>query len=131
MAKTFVYKARDRSGQVLTGNIIAESEAAVAAYIRDKGYFVTQIKVQKQASSLRALVNSLKRVTIKDLAVFCRQFSIMVDAGLSLVACLNILIDQTYNPKLKVTVQDIYKKVQEGETLSRAMRTIRTYYPKL
>ena len=131
MAKTYIYKARDRTGQVLSGNIIAESEAAVAAYIRDKGYFVTQIKVQKASSSLRELLYSLQRVSIKDLAVFCRQFSTMVDAGLSLVVCLSILIDQTYNPKLKAALQVIYKKVQEGETLSKAMEEHPKIFPSM
>lgn len=129
MAKTYTYKARDRLGQVLSGNILAENESAVAAYIRDKGYFVTQIKVQKAESSIRTVLQSLKRVSAKDLAVFCRQFSTMVDAGISLLACLNILIDQTYNRNLKAALRVIYKKVQEGETLSKVMAEYPNIFP--
>lgn len=131
MAKTYSYRARDRSGKVLSGNIMAESEAAVAAYIRDKGYFVTQIKVQKSATSLRSLLTSIKRVSIKDLAVLCRQFATMIDAGLSLLVCLSILIDQTYNSKLKAALQIIYKRVQEGQTLSKAMNEYPTIFPDI
>lgn len=131
MAKTYSYKARAYTGQLLSGTITAESEAAVAAYIRDKGYFVTQIKVQKSANSFRALLTSLQRVSSKELAVFCRLFSTMVDAGLSLVICLSILIEQTYNPKLKAALQVIYKKVQEGEPLSKAMNEYPAVFPEI
>lgn len=131
MIKTYIYKARDRTGQMLTGSIMAESEAAVAAYIRDKGCFVTQIKVQKSESSIRAILDKLQMVSIKDLAVFCRQFSTMVDAGLSLLACLSIVIDQTYNPKLKAALKVIYKKVQAGETLSKAMAGYANIFPDI
>jgi len=131
VAKTYSYKARAYTGQLLSGTITAESEAAVAAYIRDKGYFVTQIKVQKSANSFRALLTSLQRVSSKELAVFCRLFSTMVDAGLSLVICLSILIEQTYNPKLKAALQVIYKKVQEGEPLSKAMNEYPAVFPEI
>lgn len=131
MAKTFTYKAKDRTGQVMTGTILAENEAAVAAYIRDKGYYVTQIKEQRQQSSLAEHLQFFSRVSVKDLAVFCRQFATMVDAGMSMIACLNILIEQTYNPKLKRALQDVYKKVQEGETLSRTMADHDHVFPKL
>ncbi|CVK17808.1 type II secretion system F family protein [Sporomusa sphaeroides] len=131
MIKTYSYKAKARTGQVLTGSIMAENEAAVAAYIRDKGYFVTQIKVQKSASTIGAMLDKLQLVSIKDLAVFCRQFSTMVDAGLSLLACLSIMIEQTYNPKLKAALKIIYKKVQAGETLSRAMAGHAIIFPDI
>ena len=131
MTKTYSYKARDYTGQLLSGTITAESEAAVAAYIRDKGYFVTQIKVQKSANSFRTLLTSLQRVSSKELAVFCRLFSTMVDAGLSLVTCLSILIEQTYNRKLKAALQVIYKKVQEGESLSKAMNEYPAVFPEI
>lgn len=131
MAKTFLYQAKDRSGQLLTGTILAENENAVAAYIRGKGYFVTNIKRKNEASSLSGIINSLRRITSKDLAIFCRQFSTMVDAGLSLIACLNILIEQTYNPRLKLALQDLYRKVQEGESLSKSMQDHPRIFPSL
>lgn len=121
MAKTFVYKAKDPSGQILTGNILADNENAVAIHIREKGYFVTQIKEQGGSNSLSAFIDSLQSVNLKDIAIFCRLFSTMIDAGLSLVAAINILIEQTENPRLKSALQDVYKKIKEGQTLSRAL----------
>lgn len=131
MSTTFTYKAKDRTGQLLTGSILADSEAAVASNIREKGYFVTQIKKKSSTNSVERLLESLHRVGIKDLAVVCRQFSTMVDAGLSLVACLNILIEQCSNPRLKAALQDVYKKVKEGETLSRALSDHANIFPAI
>lgn len=131
MAKTFAYKAKDRTGQLMDGTILAENEAAVASFIRGKGYYVTQIKETQQHRTLASVVNCFSRVALKDLAIFCRQFATMVDAGLSLIVCLNILIEQTYNHKLKVALQDIHKKVQEGETLSHAMSVHSNVFPDM
>lgn len=131
MAATFTYKAKDRTGQLLTGSILADSEAAVAAYIREKGYFVMQIKKKSSTDSFESVLENLHRVGIKDLAVICRQFSTMVDAGLSLVACLNILIEQSSNPRIKSALQDVYKKVKEGETLSRALGAHPNIFPAI
>lgn len=121
MARTYSYKARDRNGQLLSGNIIAETEAAVAAYIRNKGYFVTQIKVNDSRWKLRAWLDSLQRISSRELAVFCRQFAAMLDAGIALLSCLKILVDQAQSPKLKAALITMHKKIQEGEMLSRAM----------
>ncbi|MDR3559853.1 MAG: type II secretion system F family protein [Negativicutes bacterium] len=121
MARTFAYKAKDFSGQLLTGSLVADSEAAVAAYIRGQGYFVTQIKEARQSFFLKEIKTHFQTVKLKDLAIFCRQFATMMDAGLSLIVCLNILLEQTTSPRLKATLRDVNLKVQEGETLSRAM----------
>ncbi|MPM57762.1 Type II secretion system protein F [bioreactor metagenome] len=131
VAKTFVYQAKDRTGQLLTGTILADSESAVAAYVRNKGCFVTQIKQEKEAFSLITIRNKLTRIKTNDLAVFCRQFATMVDAGLSLLNCLNILIEQTYNPTLKTALSQVYKKVQEGNTLSSALSDHPKVFPSL
>ena len=131
MAKTFLYKAKDRTGHIMDGTILADNQAAVAAYIRDKGYFVTMIKEQKKQASVAAFLQGLSPVNTKDLSIFCRQFATMVDAGLSMIACLNILIEQTYNPTLKKALQDVHKKVQEGETLSMAMQDHSSVFPVL
>lgn len=131
MAKSFAYKAKDRSGQLLAGTLVADNEAAVAAYIRNKGYFVTQIKPAGESAAWRGLADLFRPVGAKDLAVFCRQFATMVDAGLSLVVSLGVLADQTASPRLKEAVKDILLKVQEGETLSRAMQAHPGVFPDM
>ncbi|WP_371371400.1 type II secretion system F family protein [Sporomusa aerivorans] len=131
MAKFYRYKARDRNGQLLSGEIIAETEAGVAAYIRDKGYFVTQIKAKSHLGSIQSWLYVLQPVTTRDLAGFCRQFAAMVDAGLTLLVCLNVLIEQTHNAKLKAALRTVFKKVQEGEMLSQAMCRHARIFPEV
>lgn len=131
MARMFAYRAKDHTGQVFSGSIFADNEAAVAAYVRDQGCFVTQIKEANRKTSLKTLINGLQPVTPKDLAVFCRQFSTMVDAGLSLVVCLNILAEQSSNVQIKEAVRDISRKVQEGDTLSQAMKEQPHVFPDM
>lgn len=120
MAKTFAYKARDRAGRLVAGTIVAENEAAVAASIRAKGYYVARIKEQRLLLNLKTLA-LVSRVSSKDLAVFCRQFATMLDAGLAMAACLSILVDQTANRRLQTAIQEIQHKVQAGESLHQAM----------
>lgn len=131
MAKTFVYKAKDRTGQPLAGTIVAESEAAVAAFVRDKGYYITLIKEQRPKNSLSISLNSLKAVKTKDLAILCWQFATMINAGMSLITALNTMIEQTDHPKLKAALSDILQKVQEGEGLSQAMTDHPNIFPTL
>ncbi len=131
MAKTFSYKARDIQGQRLSGNIVADSQSAVAAFIRDKGWFVTQIKEQQRLRDLNIDLRNFKSVGVKDLAIFCRLFATLSGAGVSFVKCLAVLQEQTEHPRLKQAVNDIYKRVREGETLAKAMRNHSKIFPEL
>lgn len=130
MAKTFVYRAKDRTGQLIEGTLVADSQMTVANFVRNQGYYVTQVKEQGFQFNLEALM-ALGPVKIKDLAVFCRQFATMMDAGLSMIACLNILIDQTYNPRLKKSLKEVCKKVQEGQSLSKSMEEETGVFPTI
>jgi type IV pilus assembly protein PilC len=131
MTKTFAYKARDSLGQAVVGSIMAENETAAAAFIRDKGYYVTKIKVENQAPTWFKSVPGVQSVSLKDLALFCRQFATMIDAGLALVACLKILIDQADNRRLKAAIKEIQRRVQEGESLHRTMADQPSIFPQV
>ena len=131
MAKTFAYRAKDYNGLVMTGSILAENENAVAIHIREKGYFITQIKEQGGVSSLRTFIDNLKSISLKEISIVCRLFSTMIDAGLPLISCLDVLIEQTDNPRMKKALQDVYKKVKEGETLSRSLGDHPRIFPDL
>lgn len=131
MAKTFAYKAKDRNGEVLMGSILAENESAVAIHIREKGYFITQIREESGASLFSAFIDNLRSISLKEISIVCRLFATMIDAGLPLVSSLNVLIEQTDNPRIKKALQDVYKKVKEGETLSRSLGDHPTIFPNL
>lgn len=131
MAKSFAYKAKDRSGQVLTGSILADNEQAVAIHIREKGYFITQITEQGGTSSVTAFMDHFKSLSLKEISILCRVFSTMIDAGLPLISCLDVLIEQTDNQRIKKALQDVYIKVKEGETLSHSLGDHPRIFPEL
>jgi type IV pilus assembly protein PilC len=72
-----------------------------------------------------------KKVKTADLAQFCRQFSIMLEAGISIAGALDVLRDQTVNPTLKDCLNDIYNNIQKGISLSSVMRSFPDIFPPI
>src|SRR5262245_38785238 len=87
---TFAYSGRTRQGQTVSGERIADSMDGAVAALRREQILVTQINPVKEAAKAQPKASG-KRVSAKSLAVFVRQFSVMIDAGLPLVQCLEIL----------------------------------------
>jgi type IV pilus assembly protein PilC len=115
----YSYTFRDASGGVQKGTADAESEEILRKRFEEQGFTITELTMIKAKS---AKPKSYGRVKLTNLAMFCRQFSTMVDAGVSLVRCLDVLGQQTNDPKLKKILADIGERVEGGESLSRAMQ---------
>ena len=122
---TFAYTIRDQTGALRKGSGEAESENVLARRLREQGFQVASIK-QTKAAAQKKPGGGFGRVKLTDLSIFCRQFSTMIDAGVSLVRALDVLGEQTANPKLKRIIIDIQTEVESGQTLSKAMAK----YPK-
>src|SRR5439155_3259510 len=91
---TFSYAGRTRAGQTVTGERAADTMDAAVAALRREQIMVTRItpaKAKEEAAKKKAMGKMGKKVSAKNLAVFTRQFSVMIDAGLPLVQCLDIL----------------------------------------
>ena len=131
MARQFEYQARDAKGQLFKGTVLADNEDAAAVFVRNKGYFVTRLKEAKPKQDLRVMFQNMQTVTIKDIALLCRQFATMLEAGLPMLTCLNILAEQSENPRLKDIVQKIFKSVQEGMSLSASLRQYPDIFPDI
>jgi type IV pilus assembly protein PilC len=122
VATTFAYTGRTRSGQNVTGERAAENmDAAVAALRRDQ-ILVTQIRPVKDQAAKAAKPLRPKSVQPKRLAVFTRQFSVMIDAGLPLVQCLEILGTQEEDKHFSATILATRGDVESGASLADAMR---------
>ncbi len=119
MAVSYAYKAKDRTGQMISGNIDGDSAAAVVAKLRQMGYTVLNVN-EKTASANFDIKLFKKKVKMKDVAVFSRQFATMINSGLSLTKSLSILAEQTENPTLAEIISEIQKDVEAGQTLSEA-----------
>ena len=121
---TFAYSGRTRAGQSVTGERAADSmDAAVAALRRDQ-IMVTRITpAAVKADSVVKKVGKLnKKVKAKNLAVFTRQFSVMIDAGLPLVQCLEILGTQEEDKNFAAVILQSRADVEAGASLAEAMR---------
>jgi len=120
---TFAYSGRTRAGQTVTGERIAETvDAAVAALRRDQ-ILVTQINPVKEKAAPKAPRKKRARgVDPKNLAVFTRQFSVMIDAGLPLVQCLEILGSQEEDKNFAGVILATRADVESGASLADAMK---------
>src|SRR2546426_7581903 len=121
---TFAYTVRDASGTIHKGVSEAETDTILIRRLKEQGLDIRQIKRTK-AVVRPGTKRVWGRVGLIDLSIFCRQFSTMIDAGVSLVRCLSVLQEQSPNAKLKAILADIQSEVEAGQTLSPAM----TKYP--
>ena len=119
---TFAYSGRTRQGQTVSGERVAETmDGAVAALRRDQ-ILVTQINPVKEAPAKAAAKPKGKKVGSKSLAVFTRQFSVMIDAGLPLVQCLEILGTQEEDKNFSSVILATRGDVEGGASLADAMK---------
>ncbi len=121
---TFTARVQDASG-VRKEKIVADSLRDARATLREQGFIVQDLK-QEQGFSLnlspQALNEAMTKVTVKDKAVFSRQFAALVSAGVAMVRGLGVLSEQCQNPKLKRALMGVSSDVQQGVNLSDAMR---------
>jgi len=115
---TYSYKVRGNDGEIQAGQVEAESPEVLRKRFEEQGLTVTEV-VQVRGRARGA--GGFGKVKLTTLSVFCRQFSTMVDAGVSLVRCLDVLSEQCQDPRLKRILVDIGERVEGGESLSRAM----------
>ncbi len=123
-ALIYDYRVRDKSGEVITGELEASSAAAVSRALREKGLIPLQITERKPAKGLNmeiTIPGLTNRVKMKDVAIFSRQFATMVNSGLSLIRALNVLEDQTENKTLAGVVSEVRQAVERGTSLSAAL----------
>lgn len=121
MPTTFDYKVRDRSGRLVTGQLVGDSETLVLQKLREQG--LTPIEVRKANAGVRMEINLRPgRVKLKDLAVFCRQFATMVNSGLPILRALAILSEQTPSKELAKILVQVRTDVEQGSSLSGALR---------
>ena len=118
--KTPVWKwtGKSKQGELRSGEIEAPDSAAVEARLRQMG--IDPVKVKKKAKELH-LPSFGASVGTKDLLVFTRQFSVMIDAGLPLVQALDIIGTQADNPAFRVVLQQVKTKVESGSTFADAL----------
>jgi len=114
----FIYSGRTRAGQTINGEMEAASREAVVARLRSQQIVATAVRPKPREISF----SFGGGVTEKEIVVFTRQFATMIDAGLPLVQCLEILASQQDNKSFKKTLTDIRQSVEGGLTFAAALK---------
>jgi len=114
----FVWEARARTGEVRKGSMEAESEDAVNQRLRAQQLQPTRVKKKSKALSIQIGTG----VGAKDIVTFTRLFATMIDAGLPIVQCLDILQGQTDNKAFANILRDVKSNVEQGATFSDSLR---------
>ena len=125
---SWAYTIKDESGSVFEGNAEADSEDVLRARLVEQGFVVLEIKATKSVKKARRVMVGVKT---KHLSVMCRQFSVMVDAGVTLVRCLNVLAEQVESPKLRTVLEDVKLDVESGNMLNKSLAKYPNIFDRL
>src|SRR5260221_7477901 len=117
---TYVFKGRNRMNEIVAGERVADNREALRQILRREQVTLTSVKEKGREIGIPKLAGR-KKVKSKDLAIFTRQFSVMIDAGLPLVQCLDILSQQQQNKYFQQLLAQVRQDVEEGSTLAAAM----------
>jgi type IV pilus assembly protein PilC len=126
----YTYKVKDARGKFVEGKVEAASEAAVADRLRAMGYVPLEVRAANAGMQREISFGTRKRVKLKDLAVFSRQFATMIDAGLTMLRGLTILAEQAENPELRRILREVKQDVEAGFSLSSAFGKRPEVFPR-
>ena len=125
----FKYKAINLEGQRIEGSQSADSESQVREMLLSNQYY--PLSIEKENSKNKISFSFNRKVKLKDIAIFCRQFYVMLDSGLSIGKALNILIEQGEKPKIREALIGVNGDLKRGETLASSMRKRKDVFPNL
>ncbi|MEA4890467.1 MAG: type II secretion system F family protein [Clostridiaceae bacterium] len=126
----YQYKAISTSGEAIEGSLVAKDRSEVLEMLREKDYKPVTISEIRENQDIN-LKSAFKRIKLKDIGVFCRQFYTMLNSGISIIQCLDILRQQFDNIKLRKVIADVYELVQKGSSFSESLRVHKDVFPEL
>ncbi|MEA5534478.1 type II secretion system F family protein [Crocosphaera sp. XPORK-15E] len=118
---TYIAQVKDAKGKISKTKVEAMSPEQARAMLRQQYPAIGKIKKAGMEIDFSGIESMLNTVKVKDKAIFSRQFSVMINAGVAIVRCLGVLSDQASNPKLKKALVAISAEVQQGVSLSEAL----------
>jgi type IV pilus assembly protein PilC len=120
MATTFVWKGRSPNGELLSGEYQAENKEDLVSHLRKRKIIITSMR-EKAKGNWALKMPGMDRVSVKDMGVFTRQFATMINAGLPMVQCLDILAQQTEKEFFRTSIARVMADVEGGSTLAESM----------
>jgi type IV pilus assembly protein PilC len=118
---TFAFRAVDVAGIPSRGELEAESKGVVTEQLRGRGLIVLDVSEKKEAFRIESLLERFRRVGMRDLSVFTRQFATLIASGMPMLRALHTLQDQTENEMLQHAIGDVRQDVEAGSSLAQAM----------
>ena len=125
----FKYRALTSTNERIEGEYEAKSKEEVITLLSSNNYY--PLKIEEVIESTEINLGLPKKVKLKDISIFCRQFYTMLDAGVQIDDCLEILTSQMTNDTLKKALHDISERVKKGESLADSMQEHTGVFPEL
>jgi len=116
----YVWKGRTTGGEIQTGELTLDSQEEALSALRKKRIIITSVREKKQDVKF-SLPKFGSGVSTRDLAIFTRQFATMINAGLPLVQCLDILSKQTEKEHFRNVIAQVMREVEAGNTLAESL----------
>jgi len=125
----YSYTAKDFSGQTTNGVLESDDLQNFYRLLKERGLFCIEVSEKRQ--SVRTVKSSSKRLKAKDLVIFCRQFNVLLMAGVTIIKVLDVIYQQTESKQVKAVVLKVYEMVQKGDLLSESMRKQGDTFPEI
>ena len=116
----YIWKGRDSKSGIVSGELTAENEAGVIEALRKRNIIVSSVR--NKPKDLLKMGLGAPKIATKDISIFTRQFATMINAGLPLVQCLEILGSQNDNPSMRKVIEQVKTDVEGGSTLAEALK---------
>jgi type IV pilus assembly protein PilC len=123
----YAYKAKNLKGESLEGDYESVSVESLEYMLREKGFFLVESKKQGKEFTLSGIFG---KVNIKDIAIFCRQFSVIISSGITIVEAIGILRDQASKKRAKEVLEEVHSDLQKGRVLSEALLRYPDMFPE-
>ncbi len=127
---TYNYKAKTATGNTSVGKIDATDKKMVVSLLKNRGLYPLEIS-ELNLMDKDIKMGAEKKVPLKELSIFCKQFYTMIDAGVTVIGSLDLLRRQTENRKLANIISKVFENVQKGMSLSEAMKVHRNEFPTI
>lgn len=124
---TYVYKAKNLHNEEMAGEFIGSNLDELKGMLHEKGFFLVDHDESGTKVSFSGFGGKVKP---KELAIFCRQFAVILQAGITIVEAVSILSEQVQNKKLKQVLKDMFEELQKGKILSTAMEMNKEVFPE-
>ena len=130
-ATTFEFRAMDLAGATSSGQLEAESKAAVTEQLRQRGLIVLDVSEKSGPANIEDFFKKCKGTDMRELAIFSRQFATLIASGMPMLRTLRTLEDQTQDEQIRESAAGVRADVEAGSSLEQAMERYPKVYDRL